>query len=105
MKASTVKARKLRRNLTDAERFLWRHLRLRQLNGHRFLRQRPVGPYVLDFVCVEKRLVIEVDGGQHNDPNSHDRQRDEWLRKQGFVILRFWNDEVLKQIGPVKEAI
>jgi very-short-patch-repair endonuclease len=54
---------------------------------------------------MEKRLAIEVDGGQHNDPNSHDRQRDEWLREQGFVILRFWNNEVLKQIGPVKEAI
>jgi very-short-patch-repair endonuclease len=105
MKRAIARARELRLNATDAERFLWRHLRLRQLNGYRFRRQRPVGPYILDFVCVEKRLAIEVDGGQHNQADSHDRQRDAWLQKQGFVILRFWNNEVLNQIGPVKEAI
>jgi 2-methylaconitate isomerase len=105
MKQSIVKARKLRKNSTNAERFLWQHLRLRQINGDRFRRQRPVGPYILDFVCLEKRLAIEVDGGQHNDASSRDWQRDEWLRRQGFVVLRFWNHDVLTQIDAVKEVI
>jgi len=105
VKPSIVRARALRKNSTDAERFLWQHLRLRQINGDRFRRQRPVGPYILDFACLEKRVAIEVDGGQHNEPGSHDHQRDEWLRKQGFVILRFWNHEVLTQIEVVKEVI
>jgi very-short-patch-repair endonuclease len=105
MKPSITKARELRKNSTDAERFLWHHLRLRQINGDRFRRQRPVGPYILDFVCLEKRIAIEVDGGQHNEAVSRDRERDEWLRKQGFMVLRFWNHEVLTQINVVKEVI
>lgn len=105
MKPSIAKARELRKNSTDAERHLWQHLRLRQINGDRFRRQRPAGPYILDFVCLEKRVAIEVDGGQHNEADSRDRERDEWLRKQGFVILRFWNHEVLNQIEVVKEVI
>lgn len=105
MKPSIEKARELRKNSTDAERFLWQHLRLRQINGDRFRRQRPVGPYILDFVCLEKRVAIEVDGGQHSEAVSRDRQRDEWLRKQGLVVLRFWNHEVLTQIDVVKEVI
>lgn len=105
MKTAVVRARELRKNSTDAERFLWQHLRLRQINGERFRRQRPVGPYILDFVCLEKKVAIEVDGGQHNEVVFRDRQRDEWLRKQGFVVLRFWNHEVLTQIDVVKEAI
>lgn len=105
MKPSIAKARELRKNSTDAERFVRRHLRLRQLNGYRFRRQRPVGRYILDFVCVEKRRAIEVDGGQPNDPDSRAHQRDERLRKQGYMILRFWNRGVLNRIGPVKEAI
>jgi very-short-patch-repair endonuclease len=105
MKPSIEKARELRKNSTDAERFLWQHLRLRQINGDRFRRQRPVGPYILDFVCLEKRVAIEVDGGQHSEAVSRDRERDEWLRKQGLVVLRFWNHEVLTQIDVVKEVI
>jgi very-short-patch-repair endonuclease len=73
--------------------------------GDRFRRQRPVGPYILDFVCLEKKVAIDVDGGQHNEAASRDRQGDEWLREQGFVILRFWNHEVLTQIGIIKEVI
>jgi very-short-patch-repair endonuclease len=105
MKPSIEKARELRKNSTDAERFLWQHLRLRQINGDRFRRQRPVGPYILDFVCLEKKVAIEVDGGQHNEAARYDRQRDDWLREQGFVVLRFWNHEVLTQIDVVKEVI
>ncbi len=71
--ATTIqKARTLRSNLTDAEQFLWRRLRLRQLDGHKFRRQRPLGPYIVDFVCLEKKLVIEVDGGQHSDNKVYD---------------------------------
>ena len=62
-----AKARGLRKNPTEAERLLWQHLRLRQLRGHKFRRQQPLGPYIVDFVCLEKRLVIEVDGGQHSE--------------------------------------
>lgn len=102
---SIVKARELRKNSTDAERFLWQHLRLRQINGNRFRRQRPIGPYIVDFVCLEKRVAIEVDGGQHSDVQSRDRKRDKWLRQQGFVILRFWNHEVLGRVDSVKEVI
>jgi very-short-patch-repair endonuclease len=105
MKPNAVRARDLRKNSTDAERFLWQHLRLRQINGDRFRRQRPVGPYIVDFVCLEKRMVIEVDSGQHNEAVFRDFQRDEWLRKQGFVVLRFWNHEVLNEIKSLTEVI
>jgi very-short-patch-repair endonuclease len=105
VKISVAKARALRKNSTDAERSLWQHLRLRQLNGDRFRRQRPVGPYILDFVCLEKRIAIEVDGGQHSEATAYDCRRDEWLRDQGFVVLRFWNHQVLTQVEVVKEAI
>ncbi len=104
VQASIRKARELRNNPTDAERVLWQQLRLRQIDGSRFRRQRPVGPYVVDFVCLEKRVVIEVDGGQHNQ-STQDAKRDDYLRSQGFAILRFWDHKVLRQIDDVKEAI
>ena len=93
-------ARRLRRDMTDVERALWRCLRRRQLDGHRFRRQNPIGPYIVDFVCIEQRLVIEVDGGQHAD-SAWDRVRDACLRSRGFRVLRFWNNEVLEQIEGV----
>ena len=105
LQATTTRARKLRSNPTDAERFLWRHLRLRQFAGYKFRRQRPIGPYIVDFVCLEKLLVIEVDGGQHSEQRSYDARRDAWLKKEGFRVLRFWDDEVLKQVESVKQAI
>jgi len=105
MKPSIIKGRELRKNSTDAERVLWRHLRLRQVNGERFRRQRSIGNYIVDFVCLEKGVVIEVDGGQHAEGADRDARRDEWLRAQGFVVLRFWNHEVLTQIEDVKEAV
>jgi very-short-patch-repair endonuclease len=100
-----TKPRQLRKNLTDAERFLWKELRLRQIEGFKFRRQQPIDPYIVDFVCFEKRLIIEVDGGQHSEKTSYDFQRDEWLKGQGFRILRFWNSQVLNEIEAVEETI
>jgi very-short-patch-repair endonuclease len=105
VRAIIARARRLRSNLTDAEKYLWRHLRLRQIAGHKFRRQRPMGPYIVDFVCIEKKVVVEVDGGQHNGVVSRDYQRDEWFRAQGYTVLRFWNHEVLTQTDHVKEMI
>jgi very-short-patch-repair endonuclease len=73
------RAKELRNNPTEAERILWQHLRLRQLGGLKFRRQQPLGNYIVDFVCLGKRLVVEVDGGQHNSQHSYDEQRDAWL--------------------------
>ncbi len=80
--------------MTDAERRLWSLLRDRKLNGHKFRRQHPVGPYVLDFACIEQKLAVEVDGGQHAD-SEHDRQRTAWLESQEWWVVRFWNHDVL----------
>jgi len=100
-----IKARELRKNPTDAERKLWSHLRRRQIGGHKFRRQLPLGPYFVDFVCLDKKLVVEVDGGQHNEQVNYDVKRTEWLEAQRFRVLRFWNNEVLKEIEIVKEVI
>ena len=97
------RARTLRGNLTDAERVLWRELRHRQL-GWRFRRQFPVPPYVVDFACIETRLIVEVDGGQHASPGEHER-RDARLRAQGWRILRFWNNDVLGNRSGVLQTI
>ncbi len=100
-------ARDLRRNMTDAERLLWRHLRGRQLGGCKFRRQHPVDRYVLDFFCVEARLAVEVDGGQHDDEKARalDAERTRFLNEQGIRVLRFWNNEVLSNITGVLESI
>ena len=91
----TERARELRSNMTDAERLLWRALRNKQINAHRFRRQHPIGPYIADFACIEAKLVIELDGGQHQTQETYDGQRSEFLRAQGWRELRFWNNEVL----------
>ena len=100
-----VKARDLRKDLTIAERTLWKHLRLRQLIGHKFRRQSPIGPYIVDFVCFEKGLIIELDGGQHSEQQGYDSERTTWLESQGFRVIRFWNDRVVREIEGVKELI
>ena len=82
-------AKNLRKKSTDAERLLWRHLRAKQLEGFKFRRQQPIGNYVVDFVCFENRIVIEVDGGQHAIEKEKDSERTKWLESQGFKILRF----------------
>src|SRR5881275_1085054 len=102
---SGSRARQLRRNLTEAEQTLWRHLRLRQLDGCKFRRQQPIGPYIVDFICFETRLIVELDGGQHNSQTTSDAERSAWLKTQGFRVLRFWNHEVLQNIEAVKESI
>jgi len=92
---STAKARELRTHPTDAERRLWQKLKRRQIAGIKFRRQLPIGPYIVDFVCLERRLVVEVDGGQHLEQIPQDEQRSQWLRAQGFRVLRFWNNDAL----------
>jgi very-short-patch-repair endonuclease len=97
-------ARTLRRNLTDAERRLWSLLRDRRLDGHKFRRQHPVGPFILDFACVEHQLVVEADGGQHAD-SERDKRRDIYLRRHGWRILRFWNHDILSNSEGVRSEI
>ncbi|MGE0737231.1 MAG: endonuclease domain-containing protein [Alphaproteobacteria bacterium] len=89
------RARKLRSNLTDAEKRLWNRLRRKQVDGYRFRRQVPLGFYIVDFACLEARLVVEVDGGQHAVDAARDGVRDAWLVANGFRVLRFWNNDVL----------
>ena len=100
----TARARRLRLDSTDAERRLWYRLRSRQIDGAKFVRQGPIGPYVVDFVCRDKRIVIEVDGGQHAD-SDRDRIRDQWLREHNYQVLRFWNNDVLSNTNSVLEVI
>jgi len=97
-------ARLLRRNSTRAERKLWRHLRSRSFAGFKFVRQEPIGPYVVDFACRELRLVVEVDGSQHAE-STRDAVRQQWLVANRHHVLRFWNNEVLGNIEGVWESI
>lgn len=96
-------ARQLRRDATDVEKALWEALRNRQLDGFKFRRQASVGPYVVDFLCIEAKLIIELDGGQHNE--DADRPRTEFLNAQGLSVLRFWNHDVVENFDGVAEAI
>ena len=98
-------AKILRQNATDAERRLWARLRSRQLDGYKFRRQVPLGPYVADFVCLSERLVVEVDGGQHSRRRNADAARTVWLEGSGFRVLRFWNNDVLGNLEGVLETI
>ena len=89
-------ARSLRKKSTDAERLLWKHLRMRQLGAYKFRRQHPIGNYIVDFVCLEKKLVIELDGGQHTEQAAADTNRSAWLLSKGYRVLRYWNHELLR---------
>jgi very-short-patch-repair endonuclease len=100
-----TKARALRNGATDAEQTLWRHLRGRQLQGFKFRRQYPIAGYIADFACVEARLVIELDGGQHVDRESYDTERTRKIECNGYRVLRFWNDDVLLKITGVLDEI
>ncbi|WP_339523030.1 endonuclease domain-containing protein [Pseudomonas sp. EA_35y_Pfl2_R111] len=99
------RARTLRREMTEAEWCLWYQLRAHRFMGLKFKRQKPFGCYIVDFVCQERRLIIELDGGQHVQQAAYDEQRDDWLRAQGFDVLRFWNHEVLLQTDAVLEQL
>ena len=100
----TKRAQRLRNNATDAERHLWRHLRARQLEGFKFSRQMPVGPFICDFMCREKQLIVEIDGGQHAE-SVRDEKRTAYLESEGYRVIRFWNNEVLQSIEGVLEVI
>ena len=100
-------ARKLRKDMPEAERRLWSRLRLKQLGGFRFRRQHTIGPFISDFVCVEAMLVIELDGAQHgeNDASVRDAARDAYMEGHGYLVLRFWNEAVVKRIDDVLDEI
>jgi very-short-patch-repair endonuclease len=100
----TARARRLRRNSTDAENALWYRLRSRALDGYKFVRQEPIGPYTVDLICRERRLIIEVDGGEHAD-NPRDAVRDKWLVDRNYRVVRFWNNDVLSNMAGVLETI
>ncbi len=97
-------AKALRKQSTNSEKHLWYYLRANRL-GFKFKRQVPIGAYIVDFVCLEKRLIVELDGGQHLDNQSYDMSRTAWLNAHGFKVLRFWNNEVLQQTESVIEVI
>jgi len=99
----TPLARALRKRMTDAEIKLWKHLSRKQL-GAIFRRQYPIGDYIVDFVSFDPKVIIEVDGGQHAD-SGKDVAKDEWLKTQGFKVLRFWNNDVLKNVEGVIKVI
>ncbi len=100
-------ARELRRKQTEGERALWLRLKNKQLEGVKFRRQQPIGPYIVDFASFDRKLVIEIDGGQHNEEEikGRDEERTTWLRERGYQILRFWNNEVLMNMESVLERI
>ncbi len=98
-------ARRLRRDQTDTERRPWTRLRARQLCGAKFRRQHPIGPYIADFCCVERGLVVELDGGQHAFNVEADSKRSEFLGDYGYQVLRFWDNEVMEDIEAVVQHI
>jgi very-short-patch-repair endonuclease len=102
---SVVRAREFRRHSTPAERLLWAQLRDRRLGGFKFRRQRPIGEYYVDLVCLERELIIEVDGASHDLTIAHDARRDAMLRNAGYRMLRFRNDEVRSNLEGVRQAI
>jgi very-short-patch-repair endonuclease len=99
-----AKAQRLRRQMTDAERKLWSALRNRQMQGAKFRRQQPIGPFVADFVCQERRLIIEADGSQHANSSTDDR-RTAFLESKGYRVLRFWNNDILSNLDGVAQVI
>ena len=91
--------------MTDAERLLWRALRSRQMGGWKFRRQHPIQPFIVDFVCVERKLIIEVDGGQHASRAKEDLKRSDYLRDTGYKLIRVWNNQVLQETNEVLDTI
>ena len=99
------RARRMRKSFTDAELRLWQLLRKRNLKEFKFRRQHPLGAYIVDFVCLDKRLTIEVDGGQHQEQNRYDSKRTADLEAAGYRVLRFWDNDVLLRTNDVMQAI
>jgi very-short-patch-repair endonuclease len=102
---ASERARNLRKNLTDTERIVWFKLRSRRFENFKFRRQVPIGSYIVDFVCFEERLILELDGGQHAEQMEYDEKRTNWLNSQSFRVLRFWNNQVLEDWDVVEEVI
>lgn len=98
-------AKNLRKKQTDAEKLLWYHLRSRHFIGFKFRRQYLIGPYIVDFVCLHRQLIIELDGGQHMEQQDYDEERTNYLMSLGYRVLRFWNNEVFQNIDGVMEKI
>ncbi len=98
------RVRQIRREPTESERRMWRLLRDRRLGSFKFRRQEQLGRYIVDFVCFERKLIVEGDGGQHAE-NAYDARRDAWLRSRGFEALRFWNNDVLTNASGVQSMI
>ena len=107
MQEKYIIARNLRNNTTEQEQKLWYYLRRRNINNCLFRRQYPIGPYIVDFICRKKMLIIEIDGGQHNeeDQKIYDKERTIFLEKRGFKVLRFWNNDIDNNINAVLENI
>ncbi len=105
VRSTVAAARKLRRNMTDVEQKLWDRLRDKQIEEFRFRRQRPMGRYVVDFVCQDAKLIVELDGGQHAGQVEADAKRTEFLQSLGFEVMRFWNNDVVENIDGVLERI
>ena len=99
------RARELRGRSTEAEMLLWQQLRSRRFQNFKFRRQRPLGSYILDFVCLEAGLVIEIDGGQHSEQQTYDQARTARIERQGLTVIRFWNHEVMNETPAVLEKI
>ena len=99
------KARKLRTNQTDAEAKIWRLVRAKQIEGLKFRRQHPIQQYIVDFICPERKLIIELDGGQHAQAIEYDEKRTQFLESKGYTVIRFWNNEVLTNIEGVYEVL
>jgi len=101
----TERARQLRKNQSEAEKILWAKLRNRQINNVKFQRQFPIGKYIVDYICREFKLIIEVDGGQHNTAQLYDNKRTLYLNNLGYTVVRFWNNDVMGNIEGVLQAI
>jgi very-short-patch-repair endonuclease len=97
-------SKRLRKEMTDVERILWSNLRARRFEKFKFRRQAPIGRYIVDFVCFEQRIIVELDGSQHSD-SDRDVIRDAWLKSQGFEVLRFWNIDILQALDGTLLAI
>ena len=104
-KPTLQKARKLRSEMTEAEKRVWYHLCGRRFSGINFRRQVPIGPYITDFACLSARIIIELDGGQHDARSQQDARRTAWLETQGYRVIRFWNNEVFENLDAVLSPI
>jgi len=99
------RARNLRKKQTEAEKKIWQHLRNREIAGYKFRRQHVIGSYIIDFVCLSRKLIVEVDGGQHFETTKYDAKRTKFLESRGFSIIRFWNNDVLIDTDAVMQNI